>query len=406
MRTFKRIAAFVLCACLLVAGASIFASCSKDDNQVITIGVYNSAGWETEQAKLWTAYENYLTKNLTNEDGSAMFKFVNSATTTMQDEINSFIAQGVDGIMLGNRAPDAGIESACATAQVPYVFISADVTASNVGTSYSDYCLGGMDAYYGDCKEFARQWLDYIVADMQAQGLTSAKISTFNFPRGMAPKHDEITQGMKDLIASESKYSGLSIVAEYYVSAVPLNDNAPATLTQMKADIQDSTKAAYGTNYVIGYANGMGTIVPTLSAEFGVAGTAFEKVKMLAIGYTPDTQSALNSYILTEAEVGVEGFASGLIRLYNQIKGVSYTDTASYKNSDGIVNVPTAWYIITGDNYTDFQTYVVGGGSYNFDTYKPNVTADEIRNLLGKDKLADIAAITNRTLAEIKAAHQ
>lgn len=406
MKLRARFFAVVAAVGLTAAGVGTMTACNTGDDSTITIGVYNSAGWTTEQAYLWSAYESYLEKNLVNEDGTSIFKFVNSSTTTLADEVNSFIAQGVDGIMIANTDATTAVEAACAADGVPYICISTDQTSSTVGEDPSAYCLGGVDPYFGDTAAFAQQWLDYIKADMATQGLDSAVVSAICFPKGFSPKHDEIIDDMKELIsAANSEYANISIGEVYYAGGIPLANYVPAILTQFKSEIVDSTKAAYGTNYLLGFANGMGTMVTTLSEQYGVSGQPLANVKMLAVGYTPNTKSALESYILTEAEVGVEGFASGIIRIYNYVKGVSYTDTATYTNSYGIVNVPYSWHVITGDNYDDFQNYVLGGGSWDFDTYKPSVTADEISALLGGTSLSAIAAITNRTLAEIKTAH-
>jgi hypothetical protein len=389
---------------LTIASGASLASCGSSGSSAIKIGVFNSAGWTTDQATLWKNYANYLSTNVTDDDGNAMFEFVYSSTITLAEEVNSFIAQDVDGIMIANTDATTAVEATCAADKVPYVAISTKQTTSTVGANPSEYCLGGMDPYFGDTKEFAKQWLDFVKADMETQGLTTAKISSICFPQGFAPKHDEIIAGIKELIDTDA-YSSITYGETYYAGGIPLANYVPSILTQFQTDIGTSGTKAYETNYLIGFANGMGTIVPTLSAQYGVAGQPLEKVKMLAIGYTANTEDALKSYLLTEAEVGVEGFAAGVVELYNKIKGVTYTDAADF-TTDGIVNVPNSWFIITGDNYKDFQNYVFGGGTYDFTNYKPNVTATELKSLLGTTSLASIKAITNRTLAEIKAAHQ
>ncbi len=399
----KKALAAMMAATVAIAGVGSLAGCADETNS-ITIGVYNNAGWSTEQANLIQNYAEYLNKYIVDENGDPIFNFVYSATTTLADEVNSFIAQGVDGIILLNSSPTSATEAVCAADGVPYINISTDVDATHVGSNPSEYCLGGVDPYFGDTREYGKMWLDIILEDMETRGLEYAKCSGIMFPQSLSAVHDEIVAGMEYYIETEPEtYGNISMGDFYYCAATPITDYVPALLTQLEADIKDPSSAAYGTNYLLGFANGMGQIVPTLSSAYYDSSSGYYGVKMLAIGYTPNTKDALSEYVLTEAEVGIEGFVVGLVRIYNFLQGVEYTDAANYTNSDGIINVPTSWYIITLDNYDDFNTYILGGGSWDFDTYPPAITAENVQSLLGCTRLADIEAFTNRTLAEVVA---
>lgn len=397
----KKAIAVVVAAATMTCSIGSFAACSSND--AITIGIYNTAGWSNIEATEIMNYIEYLNKYIVDDEGDPIFNFVYPATTNLADEVNSFIAQGVDGIMLLNSWPTAAVEAACAADGIPYFSITGSVNASHVGSNPSEYCLGGVNAYGGDTREVGRMWLDLILDDMEESGAETATCWGIMFPQSMSADHDEIIDGMRYYIENEpGTYGGISIGSIYYSTNVPLSDYVPSILTTVESEISNSDSDA---NYILGFANGMGMIVPTLSSKYYDQSSGLYGVKMLAIGYTPDSKDALSEYVLSELTSGIAGFVIGLVRIYNFLQGVEYTDVDDYADEDGIINISTAWYVITEENYDNFVEYVWGGGDLDFNNYTPPITAENVLSLLGCTSLAEIEAYSNRTLDEVVAAN-
>lgn len=379
----KKFLGIFMAVVMLVTCCFAFAGCDTNGEKV-KIGVI-MYGYTDEQGKCTQEYCAYLEENFNVE-------FVYEKTDYNDDAhiscVENLISAGCKAII---SAYDTSLESAiqtCESAGVYYVLALDFASPSDAKNVNSKYFLGGTKQFGGDEAALGKAYADVFVKS----GLTS--VSGVSFPAFAFIEATPIYEAFKAAIAE----AGDSTVSDLVYSS----GFAPA-------DVQTATASAIGddTQAIFGLASGLDYVYPELKNNP-------PGVKLLALGYNSSVASLFEDGSLIAAGTNnyTQSVASCFVRIMNAIAGKSYkdADTGAYNQKDGdvtVVNGVAGYPVFTDkESLADFETYALGRGSEGM--AKGAVTADEIKQVLlsenGNATLADLNALTNRTVEEIKAA--
>ena len=379
----KKIVSLLSAIAMLLVCSFALAGCDNSGGK-LKIGVV-MYGYTDEQGKSTQEYCSYLEENFDVE-------FVYEKTDYNDDAhiscVENLISAGCKAII---SAYDTSLESSiqtCESAGVYYVLAldyASPADANNVG---SEYFLGGTKQFGGDEAALGQAYADAFLKS----GLTN--ISGVSFPAFAFVEATPIYEAFKAAVTAAGDYTVGDLVYSSGFTA---------------ADVQTATASAIGsdTQAIFGMSSGLDYVYPELTNNH-------PDVKLLAMGYNSSVASLFESGALIGAGTNnyPQSVVSCFVRIMNAMEGKQFSDAAdgAYNQKEGDVNVVNgvAGYPVFTDTASleDFETYALGRGSEGM--AMGAVTADEIREVLLSENsgatLADLNALTNRTVEEIKAA--
>ena len=367
---FKKILVLVcsLFACVMVA------SCNKEDEKVkIGLVMYQ---WTDTQGKNMQNYCNYLEENFNVE-------FAYESTYYQDDKhlecVENLFSQGCNAIIAGY---DTSLESAidtCSSNGVYYIVALDYIAAADLGSTKSDHFLGGTQQFGGDLAGLGAAYAKAVIDN----DLTS--VGGVSFPSWGFNEAPEIYAGFKAAIEAATE----ATVADC-TYANGFDQTAIQTATQ--------EVLATGVDVIFGMSSGIDYVYPEIRDT---------NVKLVSMGYDDSVASLMDSGKLIAAGNNnhAASIASCFVRIMNAISGKQYKDaTEGAYNRDGIINGVASYPVITNkDELNDYKTYIIPE-----DLANGPITAAELKEvMLDYNENATLAALnelTNRTLAEVKAA--
>lgn len=379
----KKILVVLLAVAMLASFSLSLVSCNNSKEEV-KIGVI-MYGYTDEQGKSTQEYCKYLEENFN-------VKFVYEKTDYNDDAhincVENLISAGCKAII---SAYDTSLESAiqtCESAGVYYVLALDYASPADAKNVNSKYFLGGTKQFGGDEANLGKT---YAEAFLQS-GLHN--VSGVSFPAFAFVEATPIYEAFKATVTASGDNTVSDLVYSSGFSA---------------ADVQTATANAIGkdTQAIFGLASGLDYVYPELTNNH-------PNVKLLALGYNTSVESLFDSGALIAAGTNnyPQSIASCFVRIMNALSGKSYSDAAngSYNQKDGnvvVVNGVASYPVFTDKaSLADFEIYALGRGTDGM--AKGAVTAEEIRQVLLSENsnatLADLNALTNRTVKQIKSA--
>ncbi|MGN1095256.1 MAG: hypothetical protein ACI4QR_02590 [Eubacteriales bacterium] len=378
----KKFISIIMALAMLVTCIAALSGCGAKSGH-IKIGVI-MYGYTDEQGKSTQEYCSYLAENFDVE-------FVYEKTDYNDDAhiscVENLISAGCKAII---SAYDTSLESSiqtCESAGVYYVLALDYASPSDANNVNSKYFLGGTKQFGGNEADLGKTYGEAFLNS----GLTN--VSGVSFPAFAFVEATPIYEAFRAVVTSSGKNTVSDLV---YSSGFSPADVKTATASAINKDTQA----------IFGLASGLDYVYPELKNNH-------PGVKLIALGYNSSVASLFDAGSLIAAGTNnyPQSIASCFVRIMNAIAGKSYSDAASgaYNQKDGNVNVVNgvAGYPVFTDkaSLADFETYALGRGSEGMS--KGAVTADEIRKVLltenSEATLADLNALTNRTVEQIKA---
>ena len=393
---FAKLAAFIVAA-MCFASVFAFAGCGNGAKYKIGVLLYNFTDIQGKQIK---DYGDYLEKDF---DVDFVYVSVGSDDDAHIQGLESCLNQGCNAIFSGyNTAIDTCIEK-CAAAGVYYGLILGDtVTVENISANNlkSKYYLGGVKQFGGD-PTAAGALFAQVINNTQYTKIAGISFPPFAFVDGTTLWNKMV----EDLAETKTVYS-----ANEKPMPFPFNYNGDyyyfmfdqglceATVTKMFTENPDI-------EVVVGMGSGMDYVLPALR------NSGHGDVKLLALGYTDDVASYMESGTLLAAGTNnyVHCMASMFARAYDALESDGtawYKDRPAadgeyyqYAGADGAA----AYTILTSvAEVNDFKTYVVG------DKANGPITNEELKQCMlsfnENATWAQLTALTTKSLAQIKSA--
>ncbi|WP_411676911.1 sugar ABC transporter substrate-binding protein [Caproicibacter sp.] len=346
-------------------------SSSASSQKPVKIGVilYNYTDIQGKEIK---SYASYLEQNFN-------VKFEYATVGQSEDQhisgLENLLNKGVDAVISGyDTALDNSIKM-CEERGVYYGVALGDIQSSYKGNS--KYFVGGLKQFNGDPEKFGETYAE--IANQK--GLKH--IGVISFPAFTFVDGTKIADGFK------KKMSQLDPSAEVYdmETFMYTPDLAKAAVTNV------FTKHS-NVDSILGLGSGMDMIYPAIKDS------TKPSTKILSLGYNDSTMAAIKDGSVVAA--GTNNYsqimANMFAQLYDRVNGKTYSDWSL----NGTVSYP----IVTNEQeVADFQNYVIPA-----DKSKGSVTAEELKKVMktfnSNATWKDLNALTNRSLAEIKAARK
>lgn len=383
----KRIISLAMVVMMFVVGCFGLVGCGgkkeegKTDRKV-KIGVI-MYGYNDDQGKNTKEYCSYLEENFNVE-------FVYEATDYNDDAhincLENLISTGCDAVI---SAYDTSLESSiqtCESAGVYYVLALDHASPSDANNVDSEYFIGGTTQFGGD---------EAALGETYAQALLQTEytnVSGVSFPEFAFVEAPAIYASFKAVAeAGDKKVSDLVFASGFSA-----------------ADVQTATGNAIGsdTEVIFGMSSGLDFVYPELKNNH-------PDVKLIALGYNDSAEALIEAGTLIAGGTNnyIQSMASSFVRVMNAVQETSYTDASDgqYNMTEGdvtVVNGVAGYPVYAKENIADFKTYAMGRGDNGMKDGA--VTAEEIKSVLLSENadatLADLNALTSRSIEEIKAA--
>ena len=348
-----------------------------DDAYKIGIVMYQ---WTDAQGTNIQNFCNYLEKNL-----NVAFEY---ESTFYDDDaqvscVENLISSGCDAIISGYDTNLVAAMSTCQDAEVYYTVALDHITEEDfAGVAPGEYFLGGTKQFGGDLAALGKEYAD-AVAD---SGIKNA--GGISFPAWAFSDAPEIYASFQ----SELTAKGITVQDLTFTSGM--------TADEVQQNAKDLVNQNPDMDTLFGMASGLDYVYPAIQGS---------GVKLIAMGYDTSVASLMESGALLAAGNNnhTQAIASCVARIVNALEGNSYPDAAeSAYNEGSIVNGVAGYPVIgTQEELEDYVTYIVPEDGAN-----GCVTAEELENCIISSNpdatMADLNALTNRSLSEIVEARQ
>lgn len=375
---FKKILTILSLSILSLSVVSCGGDSQKDEK--IKIGVIMYA-YSDIQGRTIQNYCNYLSQNMNVE-------FAFEATNYQDDlhisSVENLISAGCKAIIAGYDTSIVSAVDTCANAGVYYTLALDHAQASDFsGAEISPYFLGGTTQFGGDLTALGNQYAQ-IAYDAGLKNLAGV-----SFPAWAFTEAPEI-------------YSAFQAKSKELNSAATVLDLTYST-GFMQTDIETATNSILTSSpdvdAIFGMSSGIDYVYPVIRDT---------NVKLISMGYDSSVKSLFESGKLVASGTNnyVQLIASCVARIFNAIDGKQYSDaTSGTYNKDGIVNGVASYPLISSvSDVEDFEKYVIAENDMSLSP----VTVDELKNVILRYNenatLSDLNTLTNRSLAQIKAA--
>lgn len=172
------------------------------------------------------------------------------------------------------------------------------------------------------------------------------------------------------------------------------------TADEVQQNAKDLVNQNPDMDTLFGMASGLDYVYPAIQGS---------GVKLIAMGYDTSVASLMESGALLAAGNNnhTQAIASCVARIVNALEGNSYPDAAEGAYNEGSIVNGVAGYPVIGtqEELEDYVTYIVPEDGAN-----GCVTAEELENCIISSNpdatMADLNALTNRSLSEIVEARQ
>lgn len=365
----------------LAALSGGLAACTKTEGK-LKIGVILYS-YSDIQGSTIKAYCDYLSQNL---DLEFQYEATNYQDDLHPTALENLISAGCKGIISGYDTSLVSSVATCQDADVYYTLALDYASKSDFkDTEVSDHFLGGTTQFGGDLAALGAAYGQAFLA----AGLKN--VGGVSFPAWAFVEAPEIYASFKSTI--EAGNSQASVKDLEFASGFMKDNVASATNKVLNENP--------GLEAIFGMSSGLEYVLPEIVDK---------NVKLISMGYSDAVASNLESGKLLASGTNnyVQAIASCVARIMNAVDGKSYSDAASgVYNKDGIVNGVSSYPLITSaSEVSDYEVYALGkAGSFD----KSPVSVEELKNVVlrynEKATLAGLNALTNRSLADIKAAH-
>lgn len=348
-----------------------------DDAYKIGIVMYQ---WTDAQGTNIQNFCNYLEKNL-----NVTFEY---ESTFYDDDaqvscVENLISSGCDAIISGYDTNLVAAMSTCQDAEVYYTVALDHITEEDfAGVAPGEYFLGGTKQFGGDLAALGKEYAD-AVAD---SGIKNA--GGISFPAWAFSDAPEIYASFQ----SEFTAKGITVQDLTFTSGM--------TADEVQQNAKDLVNQNPDMDTLFGMASGLDYVYPAIQGS---------GVKLIAMGYDTSVASLMESGALLAAGNNnhTQAIASCVARIVNALEGNSYPDAAEGAYNEGSIVNGVAGYPVIGtqEELEDYVTYIVPEDGAN-----GCVTAEELENCIISSNpdatMADLNALTNRSLSEIVEARQ
>ncbi len=348
-----------------------------DDAYKIGIVMYQ---WTDAQGTNIQNFCNYLEKNL-----NVTFEY---ESTFYDDDaqvscVENLISSGCDAIISGYDTNLVAAMSTCQDAEVYYTVALDHITEEDfAGVAPGEYFLGGTKQFGGDLAALGKEYAD-AVAD---SGIKNA--GGISFPAWAFSDAPEIYASFQ----SELTAKGITVQDLTFTSGM--------TADEVQQNVKDLVNQNPDMDTLFGMASGLDYVYPAIQGS---------GVKLIAMGYDTSVASLMESGALLAAGNNnhTQAIASCVARIVNALEGNSYPDAAEGAYNEGSIVNGVAGYPVIGtqEELEDYVTYIVPEDGAN-----GCVTAEELENCIISSNpdatMADLNALTNRSLSEIVEARQ
>ncbi len=348
-----------------------------DDAYKIGIVMYQ---WTDAQGTNIQNFCNYLEKNL-----NVTFEY---ESTFYDDDaqvscVENLISSGCDAIISGYDTNLVAAMSTCQDAEVYYTVALDHITEEDfAGVAPGEYFLGGTKQFGGDLAALGKEYAD-AVAD---SGIKNA--GGISFPAWAFSDAPEIYASFQ----SELTAKGITVQDLTFTSGM--------TADEVQQNAKDLVNQNPDMDTLFGMASGLDYVYPAIQGS---------GVKLIAMGYDTSVASLMESGALLAAGNNnhTQAIASCVARIVNALEGNSYPDAAEGAYNEGSIVNGVAGYPVIGtqEELEDYVTYIVPEDGAN-----GCVTAEELENCIISSNpdatMADLNALTNRSLSEIVEARQ
>jgi ABC-type sugar transport system substrate-binding protein len=336
--------------------------------------------WTDAQGSNIQKFCDYLQKNMNVE-------FVYEATNYNDDAqvscVENLISAGCDAIISGYDTNLVAAMDTCNAASVYYT-VALDYIAPEdfEGSEISAFFLGGTQQFGGDTQALGATYAEAV----QAAGVTL--VGGCSFPAWAFNEGPQIYEGFtKKMIELNSSATVLDLA--YSTGFTP---------DEVQAAAQTVINDNAGLQALFGMSSGLDYVYPILQGT---------EIKLISMGYDDSVKSLIENGALIAAGNNnhTQSIASCVARIFNALEGNQYPDaSAGAYNKGEIVNGVASYPVIgTAEELADYEAYVL-----TEDGDQGSVTVDELRNCILSENpdatLADLNALTNRSVADIKAA--
>ncbi|GIO37949.1 hypothetical protein J41TS12_28100 [Paenibacillus antibioticophila] len=337
------------------------------DNYTIGVMLYNYTDIQGQQIK---AYCSYLEKNF-----NVKFNF---ATVGPSEEghisgLENLLASGVDAIISGY---DTALEQSVSLTEEAGVYYAVALGEVDENVS-SDYFVGGIKQFGENPEELGAKYAEQAYAS-GAKHIGMTSFLEFAFVDAPA-----IIKGFTDKMNELDTQGEVTVYPTEFHSFAP--ENAADAVTKVISDHPE-------VDAIVGLGSGMDYVYPA------ILNSTKPDIPLLALGYNDSTEDGFASGKVLMAGTNNYGqlIANSFAQLYDRLNGKMYTDW----KANGYISYVTMTSI---EEVQDFKKYVIPE-----DQSQGPVTAEELKNVMLTYNDAatweSLQELTNRTLAEIKAA--
>lgn len=336
--------------------------------------------WTDAQGTNIQRFCNYLEENMN-------VKFVYESTFYDDDAqvscVENLISAGCKAIISGYDTNIVAAMSTCADAGVYYVVALDHITEDDfAGADPGKYFLGGTKQFGGDLAALGKVYANAVA------GSGIKNVGGISFPAWAFTDAPEIYASFQSELSSK----GITVQDLTYAPGFTADE------------VQQTTKDIVNQNpdmdALFGMASGLDYVYPAIQGS---------NVKLIAMGYDDSVSSLMDSGVLLAAGNNnhTQAIASCVARIINALEGNSYPDAASGAYNEGSIVNGVANYPVFGnkEELENYKNYVIPE-----DGSKGCVTIDELKNCIvsynPNATLADLNALTNRSLSEIVKARQ
>ncbi|MCR5755513.1 MAG: substrate-binding domain-containing protein [Acetatifactor sp.] len=358
-----------------VAQESADAAQESTDPYKIGVIMYQ---WTDSQGVNIQNFCNYLQDNMNVEFQYESTYYDDDAQVSC---VENLISAGCDAIISGYDTNIIAAMNTCQDAGVYYAVALDHITEDDfAGADPGSFFLGGTKQFGGDLAALGENYADAVVT----AGLDN--IGGVSFPVWAFSDAPEIYAGFQ----SKLQAAGIQVDDLTYSAGFSSDEVQSATQTLMNSNS--------GLKAIFGMSSGLDYIYPVLQNT---------DIKLISMGYDTSVESLLKNGALVAAGNNnhTQAIASCVARIINALEGNEYPDAAAGVYNEGsIVNGVANYPVIANEEQlNDYITYVVAE-----DGTKGSITAEELESCIISHNpdatLADLNALTNRTVEEIKAA--
>lgn len=337
--------------------------------------------WDDTQGKTIKNYCDYLSTKLP-------LTFAYEATYYQDDRqlecVENLITAGCNAIISGY---DTNIASAVDTAAASNVYYSVcldGISESDFGenVTISPYFVGGTQQFGGDLAKLGQDFANAAIE----KGVSH--VGGVSFPAWAFNEATPIYTSFKSTLEAAGK------------TCENLEYSAGFTQTDVATAARKVLTDHPGVDSVFGMSSGLDYVYPEIKDD---------NVTLISMGYDTSVKSLMEAGKLLIASTNnyVQSIASCVARIVNAIDGKSYADSASGAyNKGSVVNGVASYPLMTSTSEVDdFNTYIAPETSGMDNS---SVNADDLKNVIlrynANATLSDLNALTNRSMAEVKAA--